>query len=220
MLASVFEGSNYFKSVFLPEINCAFVRCNDKIAWRDSLFYSLLLRMDTHFRSNTLTSRVTSNDVTTVTNMRTKAGLVLFKNKPYAKTLKAIANKGSDGFYEGKITRAIAAAVQEDVAIAGDMTVEDLANYDVVERDPVCIDYRGHNICGMGPPSSGALAVGQILGILENFELMSDPLDVKNVHLFTQAGRLAFADRGLYVGDPDFALGMFILHDNSLVYDD
>jgi len=56
----------------------------------------------------------------------------------------------------------------------------------------------------MGPPSSGALAVGQILGILENFDLKGDPLDVENVHLFTQAGRLAFADRGLYVADTDF----------------
>jgi len=128
----------------------------------------------------------------------------LMKNKAYANTLKAIANKGSDGFYIGKIAEDIAAAVQGDLAIAGDMTIEDLANYDVVERDPVCIDYRGHNVCGMGPPSSGALAVGQILGILENFELMDDPLEVKNVHLFTQAGRLAFADRGLYVADTDF----------------
>ena len=84
------------------------------------------------------------------------------------------------------------------------MTTEDLVNYEVVERAPVCIEYRGHNVCGMGPPSSGALAVGQILGILENFDLGDDPLDVEAVHLFTQAGRLAFADRGLYVGDTDF----------------
>ncbi len=71
----------------------------------------------------------------------------------------------SDGFYKGSIAQSIAAAVQGDLAIAGDMTVEDLENYNVVERDPVCLDYRGHNVCGMGPPSSGALAVGQILGI-------------------------------------------------------
>ena len=85
------------------------------------------------------------------------------------------------------------------------MTVDDLANYNVVEREPVCFNYRGHNVCGMGPPSSGALAVGQILGVLENFDIgASDPLNIETVHLFTQAGRLAFADRGLYVGDTDF----------------
>ena len=129
----------------------------------------------------------------------------LITNPQYAATLKALARKGADAFYEGDIAANIAAAVQGDLAIGGDMTVQDLANYDVVERTPVCIEYRGHDVCGMGPPSSGALAVGQILGILENFDLGAGaPLDVDTVHLFTQAGRLAFADRGLYVGDSDF----------------
>ncbi len=131
------------------------------------------------------------------------AGTVI-KNRAYANTLKAMRRHGADAFYYGPIARDISAAVQGDPAIPGDMTVADLANYEVVERPPVCIEYRGNNVCGMGPPSSGALAVGQILGILENFDLNGDPLDVDNVHLFTQAGRLAFADRGLYVGDTDF----------------
>ncbi|MGB5494055.1 MAG: gamma-glutamyltransferase, partial [Sedimenticolaceae bacterium] len=126
------------------------------------------------------------------------------KNKDYADTLKAMRKGGADAFYIGPIAEDIADAVQGDLAIPGDMTVQDLADYEVVERDPVCIDYRGYNVCGMGPPSSGALAVGQILGILENFSLVDDPLDEYNVHLFAEAGRLAFADRGLYVGDSDF----------------
>ncbi|MCZ4303331.1 gamma-glutamyltransferase [Zoogloeaceae bacterium G21618-S1] len=126
------------------------------------------------------------------------------KNKDYARTLKALSRHGADAFYSGDIAADIAAAVQTDPAIPGDMTVADLANYEVIERAPVCFDYRGHNVCGMGPPSSGALAVGQILGILENFDLTGDPLDERNVHLFAEAGRLAFADRGLYVGDTDF----------------
>ena len=130
------------------------------------------------------------------------AGTRLF-NRDYADTLRAM-RKGVDPFYEGEIADDIAAAVQGDPAIAGDMTSDDLANYRVIERAPVCIEYRGRNVCGMGPPSSGALAVGQILGILENFDLSGDPLDPGNVHLFAQAGRLAFADRGLYVGDTDF----------------
>ena len=85
--------------------------------------------------------------------------------------MKALAKNGADAFYEGEIADAIADAVQGDPAIAGDMTATDLAAYDVVEREPVCLNYRGYDVCGMGPPSSGALAVGQILGILENFDL-------------------------------------------------
>lgn len=125
-------------------------------------------------------------------------------NREYAETLKTMRRDGADGFYFGPIAADIAAAVQGDPAIAGDMTEADLADYTVVERAPVCMVYREHFVCGMGPPSSGALAVGQILGILESFDLAGDPLDDGNVHLFTQAGRLAFADRGLYVGDTDF----------------
>ena len=130
------------------------------------------------------------------------------RNKAYARTLKDIARRGADAFYTGRIARDIVAAVQGDRNPSGDgdMTLQDLAEYDVVERPPVCIRYRGkHDVCGMGPPSSGALAVGQILGILENFDLDElGPLDEETVHLFAQAGRLAFADRNLYVGDPDF----------------
>lgn len=134
-----------------------------------------------------------------------KAAGTIIKNPAYAKTLKTLRKKGADGFYTGEIAENIAAAVQGDLALGGDMTVDDLGNYNVVEREPVCLNYRGHDVCGMGPPSSGALAVGQILGILENFDIgAGDPLDVETVHLFTQAGRLAFADRGLYVGDSDF----------------
>jgi gamma-glutamyltranspeptidase / glutathione hydrolase len=129
----------------------------------------------------------------------------LMRNKAYANTLKAIAQNGADAFYHGPIAEDIAKAVQRDLNIRGDMTTKDLANYQVVERAPVCFDYKGHNVCGMGPPSSGAIAVGQILGILENFDLSGlGILDVETVHLFTQAGRLAFADRNKYVADTDF----------------
>jgi gamma-glutamyltranspeptidase/glutathione hydrolase len=126
------------------------------------------------------------------------------RNRDYADTLKALRKQGADGFYSGPLASAIVDAVQTDRAIPGDMTLEDLAAYRVIERDPVCLDYKGHEVCGMGPPSSGALAVGQILGILENFDLGTDPLGEDFVHLFAQAGRLAFADRNLYVGDTDF----------------
>lgn len=130
----------------------------------------------------------------------------VMRNHAYADTLKALAKEGADTFYSGPIAEDIAAAVQADLNIPGDMTADDLANYQVVEREPVCAEYRGYNVCGMGPPSSGALAVGQILKIIEaRPDLMgSNPLDVDTVHLFTQAGRLAFADRNQYVADTDF----------------
>lgn len=133
-----------------------------------------------------------------------KAAGTQVRNPAYATTLKRMAKSGADGFYFGETAENIAAAVQADPRIAGDMTTADLANYEVVERAPVCVDYRGHNVCGMGPPSSGGLTVGQILGLVEPFDLGDDPLGEQAVHLVTQAGRLAFADRNLYIGDSDF----------------
>lgn len=129
----------------------------------------------------------------------------LIKNRDYAETLKLLARDGADTFYTGSIAQDIFSAVQSDLNIPGSMTLADLADYQVIERPPVCILYRGNNVCGMGPPSSGGLAVGQIMGVLENFDLAGkDPLDEEVVHLFTQAMRIAFADRNKYVADSDF----------------
>lgn len=129
----------------------------------------------------------------------------LIKNRDYAETLKLLAHDGADTFYTGSIAQDIVGAVQSDLNIPGSMTLADLADYQVIERPPVCILYRGNNVCGMGPPSSGGLAVGQIMGVLENFDLAGkDPLDEEVVHLFTQAMRIAFADRNKYVADSDF----------------
>jgi gamma-glutamyltranspeptidase/glutathione hydrolase len=153
------------------------------------------------FRDPTAFEYFTNGDET---DCAAKPAGTKIKNPDYADTLQTLRTRGAAGFYTGAIAEAIADAVQTDPAIPGDMTVADLAAYDVVERAPVCIDYRGHEVCGMGPPSSGALAVGQMLGILENFDLGDDPLGEEFVHLFAQAGRLAFADRNLYVGDTDF----------------
>ncbi len=128
------------------------------------------------------------------------------RNIAYARTLKAISKWGADAFYFGAIAQDIVDAVQGDLNIPGDMTLEDLANYEVIERDPVCVDYLGYDVCGMGPPSSGGIAVGQILSIIDirSDIIGSTPLDVDTVHLFTQAGRLAFADRNKFVADSDF----------------
>jgi len=159
--------------------------CIDRLFFRDPVAFDYFVASD----GDTCAAKPAGTEIT---------------NKAYARTLKAIASHGADAFYKGEIAQAIADAVVSDKNVVGDMTTTDLANYEVIEREPVCLNYRGFDVCGMGPPSSGAIAVGQILGILENFDLGDEPLDPKAVHLFAQAGRLAFADRGLYVGDTDF----------------
>lgn len=124
-------------------------------------------------------------------------------NPAYADTLRLYAEQGAAPFYTGQIAQDIVAALRTNIN-PGILTVEDFARYEVVLRDPICMDYRAYQICGMGPPSSGALAVGQILGILERFDLASMEDGVEFRHLFAEASRLAFADRGLYLGDSDF----------------
>ena len=132
------------------------------------------------------------------------AGTVL-RNEPYAKTLRRLARFGSEIFYDGPIARGIVEAVNGDLNIPAPMTRGDLEAYEIVEREPVCVDYRGYEVCGMGPPSSGGIAVGQMLGILSEFDLAAlEPVGVEAAHLFAEAGRLAFADRNEYVADSDF----------------
>lgn len=127
----------------------------------------------------------------------------LLKNPAYADTLRLFAEGGAAPFYTGEIAEDIVAALNTNIN-PGMLTMEDLAAYEVVMRDPVCTDYRGFDVCGMGPPSSGGLTVGQILNLLEPFDLKAMGDGVEARHLFTQASRLAFADRGLYMADPDF----------------
>ncbi len=124
-------------------------------------------------------------------------------NPAYAETLRLFAEQGSEPFYTGEIAEDIVAALNTNIN-PGILTMEDFAAYEVVKRDPVCMDYRGYEVCGMGPPSSGAYTVGQILGLLEPFDLASMEDGVEFRHLFAEASRLAFADRGLYLGDSDF----------------
>lgn len=125
-------------------------------------------------------------------------------NRPYAEVLSRIANFGANAFYQGEIARDIVNTVQQAV-VPGDLTTADLATYQAKERSPVCGVYRVYKVCSMGPPSSGGLTVLQILGMLENFQLSTlQPESTQAVHLFAEAGRLAYADRGLYMADADF----------------
>lgn len=124
-------------------------------------------------------------------------------NQAYADTLRLYAEEGAAPFYTGEIAEDIVAALNTNIN-PGILTMEDMAAYEVIKRDPVCMDYRGYEVCGMGPPSSGALTVGQILGVLEPFDIAAMEDGVAFRHLFAEASKLAFADRGLYLGDSDF----------------
>jgi gamma-glutamyltranspeptidase/glutathione hydrolase len=125
-------------------------------------------------------------------------------NKPYAEVLRQIAKRGADAFYKGEIAADIVNTVTK-AAVPGDLTTTDLANYQAKERKPVCGVYRVYKVCGMGSPSSGGLTVLQILGMLERFNVAAlKPDSVEAVHLFSEAGRLAYADRGVYMADTDF----------------
>ncbi len=129
----------------------------------------------------------------------------LLKNPSYAETLAMIAKGGADAFYKGQIAEAIVKTVREAADNAGVLSLSDLANYRVIEREPVCFIYRALDVCGMGPPSSGGIAIGQILGMAENFDLRSlGPKNVESWRIIGDAQRLAFADRERYVADADF----------------
>ena len=132
------------------------------------------------------------------------AGTVL-KNPDLAETLTTIAEKGADAFYSGAIARAIAEAVTDAPFHPATMTLDDIASYRAKIRPAVCGAFRGYRVCGMGPPSSGGLAVAQILGILDHLPLSgTSPDSPRALHLIAEAERLAFADRAAYVGDGDF----------------
>lgn len=132
------------------------------------------------------------------------AGVIL-KNPQLARVYKAIATQGSSVFYNGWIADKIVDAVQQSEIAPGKLAKSDLVNYKARQRDAVCGSYRAYRVCGMGPPSSGGIAVLQILKQLEPYHLKNMPIDsTQIIHLFTQSSRLAFADRARYIGDSDF----------------
>lgn len=133
----------------------------------------------------------------------------ILKNPLLAKTLREIAAGGADVFYNGHIARDIAAKVASHPTNPGLLSARDIADYRAKVRTPVCSDYRQYTVCGMPPPSSGGIAVAQMLGMFETFDMKKlAPKDgvpgAEAVHVFSEVGRLAYADRNRYAADADF----------------
>ena len=205
-----------------------------KLGW-DKLFdngidladngFTVPARLASAISSNAANLALDANAVATYFNADgtpIAVGSTMF-NKPYAKTLRAIASQGAEAMYSGEIARNIVAKAGQSV---GDdaaktpitpslMTLADLSGYQAKKREPVCTTYRSaYYVCSMSPPSSGGIAIAQAFGILENFELKDHgPTQAENeggvpsvmgVHLVSEAERLAYADRDKYVADTDF----------------
>ncbi len=127
------------------------------------------------------------------------------RNKKLAKTLQGIAEEGSDYLLKGEVAQKIVDAVNNAQINPGSMTLEDLASYQPVKREPVCGLYREKRICGMAPPSSGGVNVYQILKMLEKFDLSEiSPESVEFAHLYSQASAMSYADRDKFIADSDF----------------
>ena len=125
-------------------------------------------------------------------------------NPALADTMQRIAAEGARVLREGPIAEEMVARVRGHKR-PGTLALSDLASYQPIKREPVCGPYRVWIVCGMPPPSSGGIAILQMLGLLEPFDLAKDkPNDLRALHLIAEASRLAFADRGRYVADPAF----------------
>ena len=145
------------------------------------------------------------------------------RNPALADVLRQIAAQGADALLTGPVAQAIVSKVQNHPTNPGKLALSDLAHYQAKKREPICTDYsasgKAYRLCGMPPPSSGAIAIGQILGMLSHTSAASLPLingkgglaastaptpSADWLHLYTDASRLAFADRAQYLADPDF----------------
>lgn len=142
----------------------------------------------------------------------------LFKQPDLARSLRRIAEEGPAGFYQGETAELFEQGMAE---IGGLITAEDLAAYEAKRREPVRGTYRGYDIIGMPPPSSGGTAVVMMLNILEGYDLASfGPGSARSVHVMAESMRRAFADRARHLGDPDFNPDMPVDELTSKAYAD
>ena len=139
----------------------------------------------------------------------------VLKNPELAAVMRDIAKRGSQALKDGPVAEALVKKVRQHPTRPGSMTLQDLANYKAKKREALCFDHavqssgKTYQLCGFPPPSSGTLAIGQMLGILNNtaagkMQLEQGLPSADWLHFYTEAARLAFADRGQFVADPDF----------------
>jgi gamma-glutamyltranspeptidase/glutathione hydrolase len=132
----------------------------------------------------------------------------VLRNPEFAATLERIVERGASALHSGEIAQHIVDAATAGPAPGSDLTLADLSDYRPREREAVCVPYRGLSVCGMGPPSSGAHAIGQTLRLIEPFDLGKGrraALNARAVHVIAEAQKLAYADRNRFIADPDFA---------------
>ncbi|WP_017200695.1 gamma-glutamyltransferase [Arthrobacter sp. M2012083] len=172
--------------------------------------------VDETFRQQTLDNKLRFDTFTSTQDLFLPGGDApavgsVFKNHDLAATYRLIAKEGTDAFYGGPLAEEIVNTVKTppksgDTNLpvpVGFMTTQDLANYKVLNQDPTKVEYRGYEVYGMAPSSSGGTTVGESLNILENYDLKGmEPVNA--LHHYLEASSLAFADRGAYVGDPAF----------------
>jgi gamma-glutamyltranspeptidase/glutathione hydrolase len=191
-------GTMSFKQVLAPAISVATkgFRVNET-------FFQLTTENESKFRTFTTTTALYLKDG------KAQPIGTLLRNPGMAKAYGEISARGQKAFYEGPMARAMVEAVARPPVAAGvtvrpgNMTMADLANYESRVRRPIHTTYRGYDVYGMPPPSSGGVAVAEALNILEGYELKSMPR-AKVEHLYIEASRLAFADRNAYLADPEY----------------
>ncbi|MEW1811365.1 gamma-glutamyltransferase [Pseudarthrobacter phenanthrenivorans] len=174
--------------------------------------------VDETFRQQTADNQLRFEAFTSTKDLYLRDGKLpevgaVFRNPDLADTYRLLADKGMDAFYDGPLAKEIAKTVQnppksKDTTLPvpkGSMTEKDLENYRAVDQDPTHVDYRGYDVYGMAPSSSGGTTVGESLNILDVFDLPGLKKDQPAVlHHYLEASALAFADRAKYVGDPAF----------------
>ena len=190
-------------------------KAHGKLPWKD-LFQPAIHHAENGFAVSTRLHRAINEAASDLKASREAAALYLddkgearpegyrLKNPALAATLRTIASLGADAFYSGPVADAIIRAMREARHNPAPMAPADLAQYRAKTREPLCLPYRAHRVCSMPPPSSGGLALLQILGQLTPFDLKAErPFSATAIHLIAEASRLAFADREVYIGDPD-----------------
>jgi gamma-glutamyltranspeptidase/glutathione hydrolase len=191
-------GTMSFKQVLAPAIQVA-----SKGFPVTPTLHGLMVENEKKFGLFSTTSRFYLKD-----GRALPAGTIV-KNPDLAKAYREIAAHGYKAFYQGPMARAIVDAVNRPPLVAGasvragGMTMADLANYEARVRPPIHSTYRGYDIYGMPPPSSGGVTVAEALNILEGYDLKAMPR-ANAEHLYLEASRLAFADRNAYLGDPEY----------------